>query len=61
MYVRVKRERERDKIETEKVTFVLIKCTKENKDSLCIENEKNQSCKEQLTKKKTPITKTISN
>ena len=50
LHIRVKRER--DKIETEKVTFVFIKCTKENKVSLCIENEKNQGCKEQLTKRK---------
>lgn len=49
--IRVEREK-REKKETEKVTFVLIKYTKENKDFLGIENEKKSSCKEQLIKRK---------
>jgi len=40
----------RERRETEKVIFVLIKCTKENKDSLYIENEKKQSCKQTADK-----------
>ena len=50
LHIRVKREREDRERETEQVTFVLIKCTKENEDSLYIENGKKQGCKEQLIK-----------
>jgi len=45
-HIQVEREREREREDRQKkVTFVFIKCTKENKDSLYIDNEKKQSYK----------------